>query len=169
MNQKGGPLRSHSCSATYAPTKGPPGQTRQMRDSSAPQVYRRRCLVLAGLQVLMFVGTGTQGHQPAAEHMLHAPVNATIGLLVPISFRSFVPPSFLQTAIMALLAIHHVNTRDESVVGPDTVALLRQGFQVGTACIPNRVCRVCLSLPLPLPLSLSLSCACMHAGICTHT
>ena len=106
---------------------------RQMRDSRAPPVCRRRWLVLAGLQVLMFVGTGTQGHQQAAEHVQRAPVNATIGLLVPVSFRSFVPRSFLQTAIMALLAIHHVNTRDESVVGPDTVALLRQGFQVGSA------------------------------------
>jgi hypothetical protein len=60
------------------------------------------------------------------------PLNATIGVLVPLKLVSsggLVPLSFQQMATAMLLAIHHVNTRNGSIVG-DTANQLPIGFKL---------------------------------------
>jgi hypothetical protein len=56
----------------------------------------------------------------------------TIGIMVPISSSAFggqVPLFFQQVATSFILAVHHVNTRDGSIVG-DAVKMLPVGFKL---------------------------------------
>ena len=52
------------------------------------------------------------------ESIYAAPFNATIGLMIPMTINYFgIPPNFPPMATSILLAVHHINTRDDSVVG----------------------------------------------------
>ncbi len=62
---------------------------------------------------------------------LHAATyNATIGVMILMTIQYFgIPPNFPPMATSIMLAIHHVNTRDGSVVG-DTARSLPDGFRL---------------------------------------
>jgi hypothetical protein len=69
------------------------------------------------------------------------PINATIGLMFPISvtaWRGYVPLSFQQMATAAILAIHHVNKRDGSVVGEAAVNSLPADFRLTYKLVDTR-------------------------------
>ena len=55
--------------------------------------------------------------------------DATIGILVPIVYQGFRFLQFQQMATAAILAVHHVNTRDPSIVG-DAIDQLPLGFSL---------------------------------------
>ena len=63
------------------------------------------------------------------EHVVGFNSNATIGILVPVVYQGRYLLQFQQMATAAILAVHHINTRDSSLVG-DAVNLFPKGFKL---------------------------------------
>jgi hypothetical protein len=80
------------------------------------------------LMVVMFLAASL-----GAKDAYAAPFNATIGVMVPISVTAYgnvIPLSFQQMATSIILAIHHVNTRDGTIVGDAVAKSLPDDFRL---------------------------------------